>query len=110
MAKVWIPVVGLKPIKLEEGRTYKFRKENGELTVLVEVEEPEWVDVTALCAVKIETSVRNGGLFAMLIYEGAIVAYFSPLHTIVKRPDNYKLELAKGAKISFRVFKRNSNA
>ena len=103
MTKKWVPVPNCQ---LEEGKIYKLGKHAGMLKLLVEVEEPEWVDVTDECQIRHESSQRNNGIFARLMHGETNIAYFSPIHeAIFKHTDEYRIELAYGATISFRVFK-----
>jgi hypothetical protein len=100
----------LHAIPLEDGNEYQIIRKDNTLVIrrFIKEQPSEWVDITKECCIKTEQSTRNNGIFAILVHGETIISYFSPINATMKHEDKYKVELAKGATISFRVFMKNT--
>jgi hypothetical protein len=99
-SKKWESIIN--GISIEDNTEYRLLRQGSVMSVQKLIKEPEWVDITNECCIKQEESKRNTGIFAMLIHGETTIAYFC-----LEWTDRYKIELAKGATISFSVFMKN---
>ncbi len=77
------------------------------------VKAPEWEDVTSQCRAELVKSGSSSGHYVRLMHKGTMVALlgmYSGLKLKMGQGTNcrYKVELAKGATVSFHVFLKNS--
>ena len=75
------------------------------------VKAPDWEDVTSQCKPEFIKSTHSGGFYVMLMHGGSRVAllgsYRGGVMMAQRTSGKYRIELAKGAAISFHVFKKN---
>ena len=88
---------------------YLYRIHTGEDNCQIIVErkrkEPEWKDITDECTLSTNIS-SHGGKYYTLNHKGNCLAVFSPIKSVIKDVDGYKIERAVGGTISFRVYKK----
>ncbi len=70
---------------------------------------PQWTDITTECTTELRKSGQSDGYYSGIMHDGVLVAALGFGRT---KPINikkgYKVEPAKGAVVSFRVFKKNT--